>query len=162
MIEQFRVLQNVKQLREDKALRALRNARAEVDRAKERLQAASEAAEESTRTLSEREAKLYAEIMQQVVGLDDVDLVKDRVMALMQEHQRILDKVTRARDRVQRAEDAAETARANYRAQQAETEKINTITEEVVEEMAAAALEAEEAEIEELFGKSRTDFGAVA
>ena len=156
MIEQFKVLQNVKQLREDKALRALQTARAEVERAKARLRNAREAAEESGRTLPAREAQLYAEIMQRIVGLDDVDLVKERVLALMEDHQRMLDKVTRAQDHVKRSEDAAEKARTEYRAKQADTEKINTITAEMTAQAALAAVAAEETEIEDLFsGKTR-------
>ena len=162
MIAQFHTLQKVKRLREDKALRALQAARREVRTAAERVEAARAAVAESERTLPEREAAIYAKIMEQVVSTAEIDLAKERVQQLMAVHQKLIDKVSRARDHLKRCEDAVETARAAHAARRAEVEKIDTLTEEMALTAANEAVAAEEAEIEELFGVPRARPGEAA
>ncbi|MGR3483844.1 MAG: type III secretion system stalk subunit SctO [Paracoccaceae bacterium] len=155
MIHQFRTLHRVKKLREDKALRAMQEARREAARAQERLDAARAEVAESEASLPAREAAIYAKIMRQIVGIPAIDGAKERVQALIAEHQRLIDRAARARDRLKRAEEAVEEARAEYGRKRAETEKIETMTEELETRAADEAAAAEEAEIEDLFSTPR-------
>ena len=162
MIAQFRTLQKVKRLREDRALRALQAARRDVRTAAERVETARAAVAKSERTLPEREVAIYAKIMDQVVRTAEIDLAKERVQQLMAGHQKLIDKVSRARDHLKRCEDAAEKARAAHAARRAEVEKIDTMAKDMALAAANEALAAEEAEIEELFSVPRARPGEAA
>ncbi|MFN3146710.1 MAG: type III secretion system stalk subunit SctO [Paracoccaceae bacterium] len=153
MIRQFKVLQSVKKMREDRALRELMKAREDLRKAEERLQDAITAVEDSARTLPDRERAIYAEILRKIVGLPDIDSAKDRVLALQMDHQRLIDRRGRAEDHVKRMQEALVEAQAEYRRKQQEVEKIDTLLERMIREAAEEATAKEEAEIEELFSK---------
>jgi small-conductance mechanosensitive channel len=155
MIPQFRVLIKVKKLREERAERALQAARATLQKAIDRAEALTREAEESTRTLGDRERALYAQILMQVVGMGDVDDVKEQVLALMNEHQALLDRRDRAWEHVARCEAKVVEARAELRRRQADVEKIVTITDELVAADLAEKTAKEEIEIEDLFSRPK-------
>jgi small-conductance mechanosensitive channel len=155
MIPQFRVLTKVKKLREERAERALEAARATLRKAVERAEALSAEAEESTRTLGDRERALYDTILKKVVGMGAVDDVKDQVLALMNEHQALLDRRDRAWEHVARCEAKVAEARVELRRRQADVEKIVTITDELVAADLAEKTQKEEIEIEDLFSRPR-------
>ena len=155
MIPQFRTLTKVKKLREERAERALEAARAAHRKAVERAEALTAEAEESTRTLSARERAAYEVILQKVVGMGDVDDVKERVLQLMNDHQALLDRRDRAWDHVARCEAKVAEARVELRRRQADVEKIETITDELVQADLAERTAKEEIEIEDLFSRPR-------
>jgi chromosome segregation ATPase len=160
MIPQFRMLTKVKRLREDKAMRALEAARAAHRKAVERAEALTAEAEESTRTLPDRERALYEVILQKVVSMGAVDDVKDSVLQLMNDHQALLDRRDRAWDHVARCEAKVAEARVELRHRQADVEKIVTITDELVQADLAEKTAKEETEIEDLFSRPRKPPGA--
>ena len=155
MIPQFRVLTKVKKLREERAERALEAARATLRKAVERAEALTAEAEESTRTLGERERALYAAILMKVVGMGDVDDVKEQVLALMNDHQALLDRRDRAWEHVARCEAKVNEARVELRRRQADVEKIVTITDQLVQADLEEKTAKEEIEIEDLFSRPR-------
>lgn len=160
MIPQFRTLTKVKKLREERATRALEAARATHRKAVERAEALTAEAEESTRTLADRERAVYEAILQKVVVMAEVDEVKDRVLQLMNDHQALLDRRDRAWEHVARCEAKVVEARAELRRRQADVEKIETITEELVQADLADWTAREETEIEDLFSRPRVQPGA--
>ena len=156
MIAQFKVLLKVKQLREDKALRELQKKRSEVRAAEEKITTLTAEVAESKRMLPIREAELYDTILNQVVGLVDVDGVKERVHGLLQDHQLIVDRLDRARHVLKRLEEELVAVKAAYQKALREKDKFTMMTEELEAEAAAEATAKEETEIEDLFSKSRT------
>ncbi|WP_163850655.1 type III secretion system stalk subunit SctO [Pseudooceanicola aestuarii] len=155
MIRQFRMLERVKKLREDKALRALMAARAQLAEAETRHQALIAEVTQSAATLPDRERAIFDRILQQVVGMGAVDDAKDEVLHLLAEHQKLIDRRDRAGDRVIRAREAVTAAQAELKRKQQEVEKIGTLTEDLAAELAEAQIAAEEAEIEDLFSRPR-------
>jgi Type III secretion protein YscO len=160
MIPQFRMLTKVKKLREDKAMRALEAARAAHRKAVERAEALTAEAEESTRTLPDRERALYDAILQKVVGMGAVDEVKERVLQLMNDHQALLDRRDRAWEHAARCEAKVVEARVELRRRQADVEKIVTITDELVQADIAEKTAKEEIEIEDLFSRPKKQPGS--
>ncbi len=156
MIPQFKMLTTVKKLREDKALRALQTARSALRKAEEKAERLRIEAEESTRTLPIRETEIYDRIMRKVVGLGAVDEAKERMLLMLEEHQNLLDRRDRAFEYVKRCEQKVEEARKELRKRQADVEKIETITNDLIETAEAEAIAKEEAEIEDLFSKPIT------
>lgn len=153
MIQQFRMLQKVKRLREDKALRALQAARRAVQEAIERRDRIAAEVTESAATLPAREKAIYQEILGKVVGMGAVDSAKDNVLHILSEHQKLVDRRDRASDHVRRCEEKLVEAQAELRAKQAEVEKTDTITDEMAQALAEEEVAKEEAEIEDLFSR---------
>lgn len=155
MMQQYHMLQRVKKLREDKALRALEAARAKLREAHERHEALKHEVEESAATLRPREDKIYEKIIGKTVSLGAIDAVKEEVLHMLAEHQRLIDRRDRAADRVVRAQEALAEAQLEFRRRQQEVEKIDTVTEEKQREIDEEAVMKEEAEIEDLFSRPR-------
>lgn len=155
MMAQFRMLQKVKRLREDKALRALEKARAALREAEARRDALDAELTESTATMPARERAIFTQFLKTVVGLDRIDAANGAVLDLRAQHQALADRLDRARDAVRRAEQKLVQARQELRQRQQDTEKIDTVANEVREEIETAAVAREEVEIEDLFSRPR-------
>ena len=153
MIAQFQIIGQVKKLREDKALRELDAARKALEKAQARTEALTAEVEESARTLPAREQAIYDVILTKIVGMSDVDDAKAQVQRLLEDHQKLIDKRDRAREHVVRCEKLVTEARAELVKRQGEVEKIETLTYDLIQEAAAEAVAAEEAEIEDLFAR---------
>ncbi len=155
MIGQFRMLGKVKGLREDKALRALQKARATLREAEARLAQLEDEVVQSRASLPARERGLFVPVLGQTVGMTDLDEVKERVTGLYLDHQTLEDRRDRARDHAKRCEQALQAARVELRMRQQETEKIGTVTEELVAVAAAEQMAREEIEIEDAFSRPK-------
>lgn len=155
MIKQFRTLQKVKKLREDKAMRALQAARATLADACRRRDELTAKVTQDAETLPARERQAYQRIIDKVVNMGDVDDVKEEVLHLLAEHQKLIDRRDRARDHVVRCEEKLKEARAELKRKQQEVEKIDTITDELAAEIAEEETAKEEIEIEDLFSRPR-------
>lgn len=155
MIRQFRMLGKVKALREDKALRALQKARAVLRDAEARLAQLEQEVAESAASLPRRERALFDPVIGQTVGMPDIDEVKEDVLALHRDHQSLEDRRDRARDHVLRCEQALAAARIELRMRQQDTEKITTVTGELVAAADAEQAAREEIEIEDAFSRPR-------
>lgn len=160
MISQFRTLGKVKALREDKALRALQKARVILREAQERLAALDAEVSESRATLPARERALFISVLGQTVGIPAIDEVKENVLDLYRRHQELEDRRDRARDHVKRCEQALDAARKDLRLRQQDTEKITTVTTELVEAMNSEQLAREEIEIEDAFSRPKPKPGS--
>ena len=155
MIIQFRMLREVKTLRQDKAMRALEAARRALSEAEERAEALSRLVEESAASLPDRERALFAPILGKAISTEDVDEVKTRVLALIEEHQRLSDRRDRARDHVRRCHERLSAARVELRKREAECEKIDTLLDKMWRGAQDALTAREEAEIEDVFSRPR-------
>lgn len=153
MIAQFRTLGKVKQLREDKALRALEKARAALTEAKSRASELEQEVARSAASLPERERAVYRPVLNRTVTMPDLDDAKVKVLALITDHRAVCDRRDRALEYVIRCEKRLEEARLHLRQRQAETEKIGTLLNEMLETADAEAIAQEEAEIEDLFAR---------
>lgn len=162
MITQFRTLGKVKALREDKALRALQKARVILREAEERLAALEAEVADSRATLPARERALFTPVLGQTVGMPAIDEVKENVLDLHRQHQALEDRRDRARDHVKRCEQALEAARKELRMRQQDSEKITTVTNELVEALTIEQLAREEIEIEDAFARPKPKPGAAA
>ena len=160
MIAQFRMLGKVKALREDKAFRALQKARIILREAEERLAMLEAEVAESLSTLPARERALFLPVLGQTVGIPAIDEVKENVLDLHRQHQELEDRRDRARDHVKRCEQALDAARKELRLRQQETEKITTVTTEMVEALNSEQLAREEIEIEDAFSRPKPKPGA--
>jgi len=155
MIPQFRVLQKVKRLREDKALRALEKARGALREAEARRDALAAELAESACTLPARERAVYVPLFQQSVGQVRLEDAQADAQALREAHHRLIDRHDRAKDAVERARQKLEAARRELRLRQQDVEKIDTVTDDMVEGLAQAVTAKEEAEIEDVFSRPR-------
>lgn len=155
MIAQMATLLSVKELREDKAMRALQKARAALHKAEAQAQERARAVEESAASLPARERAIYAKILGEVVGMDRIDGAKDELRHLQEAHQALIDRLTRARDHVIRCREGLDKARKELRRKQSETEKTAQVLEELRSAAADEAVAQEEAEIEDLFATPR-------
>lgn len=155
MMAQFRMLQKVKRLREDKALRALEKARAALREAEARRDALDAELQESAATMPARERAIFTQFLKTVVGLERIDAANGAVLDLRTQHQALADRLDRARDAAKRAEQKLVQARQELRQRQQDTEKIDTVAEEVRLEIETAAVAREEVEIEDLFSRPR-------
>jgi hypothetical protein len=155
MMQQYRMLQKVKKLREDKALRALQSARAKLREANERHAMLIEEVKQGAANLPARERAVYDKILGKTVGMGAIDDAKDEVMHILAEHQKIVDRRDRAADRVVRAKERLIEAQKDLKRRQQEVEKIDTVTDEKQREVDEEAEMKEETEIEDLFSRPR-------
>jgi len=155
MIQQFRMLQKVKRLREDKALRALEKARNALREAEARRDALGAEAQQSAATLPARERAIFTEFLNTVVDMSRIDDANADVLDLREKHQALVDRWDRSKDAVLRAEKRLQDARLELRKRQQDTEKIDTVTEEVRVQIEDEATQREEVEIEDLFTRPR-------
>lgn len=155
MIKQFRMLQKVKRLREDKALRALEKARTALREAETRRERLARELAESRQTLPDRERALYAPVLGQTVSMGRIDDAAQDVLALREGHHRLADRHDRAGDAVVRAQQKLEAARRDLRMRQQEVEKIDTVTDDMVWTLEAESVAREELEIEDAFSRPR-------
>jgi multidrug resistance efflux pump len=155
MMQQYRMLQKVKKLREDKALRALQQARAKLREADDRHETLMREVEQSAATLPARERAVYDKILGKTVDMGALDDAKDEVMQILSDHQKVVDRRDRAADRVVRAQEHLAEAQVALKRKQQEVEKIDTVTDEKQREVDIEVARQEETEIEDLFSRPR-------
>lgn len=162
MIPQFAVLTNVKRLREDKTLEALQKARREVKIAEEKLARLEEEVAESARTLPERAAAVWAEVMGEVTDMAGLDEVKERELELERRHLRLVDRRDRAEHVLEKRKEAAAEAAVRYNAARRQHEKYRDMLDEMRREAAEEAIAKEEGEVEDVFSRPRRAAGMAA
>lgn len=162
MIGQFRMLQRVKRLREDKALRALEKARAALREAEARRDMLAAEVEVSAASLPLREREVFETVLGSVVGMDRIEDAKQAVLQIHADHHRLEDRLARARDHVLRCVARLDEARRELRKRQQDNEKIDTVTDDLADTIAAEAAAREEIEVEDSFSRPRAAPGAVA
>lgn len=155
MIPQFAVLTNVKRLREDKTLEALQRARREVKAAEEKLAQLEAEVATSARTLPERVAAVYADILGQVTDMAGLDEVKERELELERRHLRLIDRRDRAEHVLEKKKEAAAEAAVRYNAARRQHEKYRDMLADMRREAAEEAIAKEETEVEDLFTRPR-------
>lgn len=156
MIAQFRMLQKVKRLREDKALRALEKARSVLREAEARRDQLAEELAASRRTLPDRERAVYTPVLGERIGMQRIEEAVQDVLVLRETHHRLADRHDRAGDAVVRARQKLDAARRELRMRQQEVEKIDTVTDDMVWAVEAEGVAREELEIEDAFSRPRS------
>ena len=155
MIEQFDTLTRVKQLREDRALRALRTKQSQVENAKAKEAEHRAVIEDSAAALPGKIKKIYDQIMGQIVDLTDIDATKEEVRKARLAHQALEDDLERFVQIRLRLEDELHKARLAYQTTQRETEKFSNLASDLKAEAARQDEARAEIEIEELFSKGQ-------
>ena len=153
MISELKTLLKVKELREEKALAWVKSRQDAVAAAERLLAEARAAVAESGRTLPEREAGVWARVMGKVVEQGEIDLVAAEVQDLEKEHQRLVDKGTRAEHVLEKRREELVKAQGSYREAQKAVDKYRTLVEEAEAEAARELAGREEAELEEIAGR---------
>lgn len=162
MMRQFRMLQDLKRLHEDKALRVLEKARSSLRETEERRDALAVEVEESATTMPARERSIFSEFLNTVVDMGRIDGANSDVLDLREQHQKLVDRLDRAKDAVTRAEKRLQDSRLELRKRQQDTEKIDTVAEEIRVQIEDEVIQREEVEIEDLFARPRGMAGIAA
>ncbi len=155
MIEQFDTLTRVKQLREDRALRALRTKQSQLENAKAKEAKHRAVIEDSAASLPAKIKQIYDQIMGQIVDLTDIDATKEEARKARLAHQALEDELERFVQIRLRLEDELHKARLAYQTTQRETEKFSNLASDLKAEAARQDEARAEIEIEELFSKGQ-------
>jgi hypothetical protein len=150
MLDSFKMLFRVKELREEKCMRAVQAKRNEVLQAEMTVRAAYAAMQRSAATLLEREDGIYSEIIREVVGLPKLERIKARVKEMEKQHQKLVDDLERAMHVHENLQQALEALREEHRNALIVRDKYQ-MTKDLLETEAKLEIEsAEEAELEEV------------
>lgn len=152
MMNQLAVLLRVKELKEEKAFRAVSAKRREVTEALSAIEAAREKERANAATLPAREEAIYRGILGRVVDFDTIDETKNQMQQLDREHAKLVDIVERAVHVHARLEKELAAAVTAHRKTVKDRDKYLTLTDEMRSELRAQAAYREETEIEEMFG----------
>lgn len=153
MIGQMKALLRIKELKQEQALKAMRAAKAQLERAREATQRAFEAAEAFRVTIPAREQAAYDKVLRRIVNLDGLDDVRAEIVGIEKEHTALRDEWDRARQIEARRQEERDAAGAAYRAAVRNRDKYITITETMQTEAEEEAALREETEIEDLFAR---------
>lgn len=153
MIGQMKALLRIKELKQERALSAMRAKQAQLEQARIETQEALEIAEEFRETMPEKENAIYDTVMRRVVNLDGIDDVRAKIVELQNEYNALKDDWDRALQIEKRIEGELTEAVNAYRAAVKQRDKYITITETMQAEADAEADRKEEIEIEDLFSK---------
>lgn len=159
MIEQLKVLLRVKELREERAFRALSARRREVAEALREIETTREIGRESAATLPAREDAIYRGIIGRVVDYGKIEDANGEMQVLEKQHAKLLDAIERAvHVHARLATQLAEAVQA-HRKSVKDRDKYTVLTDEVASDLRAEAAHREENEIEDVFsardGRSR-------
>ena len=91
-----------------------------------------------------------------------IDGANSDVLDLREQHQKLVDRLDRAKDAVTRAEKRLQDSRLELRKRQQDTEKIDTVAEEIRVQIEDEVIQREEVEIEDLFARPRGMAGIAA
>lgn len=155
MIDQFRTLHRVKQLREEKCQRSVQAKRAEVNAAEQAFRQARKKAEENRTVMVEREQRIYAPLVGKVVAVPKIEIAKEKVVELQRQHQQLVDAVKRAEHILESVKNELNVLRKEHREAIIVRDKYQ-MTKEGLEAAHNMALEAkEEQEIEEMYARQK-------
>ncbi len=155
MSEPLHVLLRVKQLKEQRAFRAMHAKRGQVSAAIAAMNEARESERANAATLSSREDGIYSRIMSRIVAVGEIDDAKARVKHLETEHNKFVDAVERAVHVHARLEKELAEAVARYHAAVRTKDKYVALTEALSAEQRSELAHREEAEVEDLFTNRR-------
>ncbi|MFT0891985.1 type III secretion system stalk subunit SctO [Pseudochelatococcus sp. G4_1912] len=153
MIGQMKALLRIKELKQEKALSAMRAKQVQTERARIETQEALQIAESFRETMPARENQIYDEVMGRIVDVDGIDDVRAKIVELEKEYIALKDDWDRARQIEQRLEDELVEAINTYRTAVRNRDKYITITETMQAEADDEATRKEEIEIEDLFSR---------
>ncbi|PDT90823.1 hypothetical protein CO669_07560 [Bradyrhizobium sp. Y36] len=151
MIEQLKLLLRLKELKEDRALRAVNTKRIEVSSALAELDRAKGHVSESKRTLPEREDAIYEPIIGRIIDHDEIEETKGRLWQLENQHARLVDASDRAAHVHARLERQLKDAVIVHRQSMKERDKYSILTGTIGDELRGEATYREEIEIEDVF-----------
>lgn len=150
MMEQLKVLRRIKELREERAFRAVHAKRLEVMEAEAVHNTAKRAALQSEATLPAREDAIFKPIIRHVVGFDDVETAKADIQVLQKDHTKLVDSAERAAHVKKRLEKQLAEAIEAHRKTMSERDKYVMLSDEVASELKVEAAHREEVDIEDL------------
>lgn len=155
MIRQMKILLRVKELKEERALRAMQAKRQQFDAAQQQRIGAEADVVESAATIPSRETAIYAEILGEIVDQSEIDRIKGRIVQLEKEHNALKDAAERCRHVEHRLEGELETLTLAFRYAQKKRDKFQIVTDDLVLAAAVEAEHKEEVEVEDLFSRAR-------
>ncbi|MBR0988364.1 type III secretion system stalk subunit SctO [Bradyrhizobium liaoningense] len=155
MIEQLKLLLRLKELKQDRALRAVNTKRIEASAALTELGRAQSHVSDSERTLPEREDAIYEPIIGRVIGHDEIEETKGRLWQLESQHARLVDASERAVHVHARLERQLKDAVAAHRQSMKERDKYSMLTDTVRDQVRSEATYRDEIEIEDMFSSRR-------
>lgn len=150
---QFKTLRKVKVTREELALRALRAKRAELAEAIDIRGQCETALAESTSSLKPREAEVYQNIMRKSISVEEVNEVKDKVLMIHKDHQRLQDDLEVAMETCRRVGEELKSKQEVYRAAQRAREKFDNVLDDMKREKNERDELNEELAVEDSFSK---------
>lgn len=153
MISQMRALLRLKELKQERALSAMHAKRAQLAQARMETARALEIAESFKAEMPARENCIYDEVIGQIVGMDGIDTVREKLAKLLQQYTDLKDDWERAREIEARLEKELLQATEAYRLAIRDRDKYITIVETMQKEAIEAADAREEIEIEDLFAR---------
>lgn len=153
MIGQMKALLRLKELKQERALNAVHAKRAQLEQARRDTVRAHEIAEAFKAEIPARENRIYDEVIGQIVDLDGLDGVREKIADLLKQYADLVDDWERARGVEKRVEQELHDATEAYRVAVRERDKYVTLLETMQKEAMEAAEAREEIEIEDLFAK---------
>lgn len=151
MIEQLKLLLRLKELKEDRALRAVSTKRIEVSAALAELDRAKGHVRDSERTLPEREDAIYEPIIGRVIDHDKIEETKGLLWQLENQHAKLVDASERAVHVHARLDRQLKDAVAAHRQSMKERDKYSLLTGTIGDEVRGQAAYRDEIEIEDMF-----------
>ena len=146
-------LLQIKEVKAEDASRLARSKRELAEAAQLNTDTAIRKVQESFSTLTDRQDRVYAEIIGRVVTLDDLEETKSRVFEIDREHGKLIDSEIRARHIQAEAEEERDRSADQYRTSRRILQKYQVLTEAECEAAAARAEWLEEIELEDLCGR---------
>lgn len=153
MIKKVSRLLRIKEIKEEEALRALQLKRHELSKAEADLVRSQEEVDESKRTYEMREDAIYQAIIGETIQQNDIDKTKARVVALANEHQGLIDKMTRMIHVVERIKGEVAKAVDHHARCVRVKDKYVHLRKTMLEQKLIEETAREDNEIEELFAK---------
>jgi hypothetical protein len=157
MKSQLAVLLRIKTLKEEEQLRVANRKRAEAIEAERATQEAQAQVDESKATLSQREDRIYDEIIGKIIDLSEIEDTKTKVVSLLKGHEQLVDEKDRRAHVQRRVEDERDAEIMAHRRALKAVDKYTLMTDTEKQEAQARAEAGEEVEIEDLFCKRRGD-----
>jgi Type III secretion protein YscO len=149
LIDKLKTLLKVKKLKEAEALKQLQMKRVKEREAKAAAERSRVIVEESAATLEPRSDALYAEIMNRIIDLGDLDDLKLRLIAIQKDHDRLKDRLQRDEVAHEKADSALNDAIRNHDEKVRATQKYEILTDDLAGGLIRKLEFAEEAEIED-------------
>ncbi len=149
MIDKLKTLLKVKQLKEAEALKQMQMKRVKEREAKAAAERSRIIVEESAATIEPRSDALYAEIMNRIIDLRDLDDLKLRLIAIQKDHDRLKDKLQRDEVAHDKADSALKDAIRDHDQKVRAAQKYEILTANLSSVLRLRLESAEEAEIED-------------